>query len=378
MIHGGEVGATTIDRLLRAVAASGLATTALTLPDEPLLDREWRWLASLVSSKRLSGRLLDAVLSGRMAATPTQIDLAGEQHTREMTGSILLERMLLEVVDRFEARGIEHRVLKGPAAAHLDHPDPALRSFGDIDLLVRSSQFDDAADVLRATGFARRYPQPRPGFDRRFSKGAAFVAPDQFELDLHRTLAMGPFGLTIDLDDLWCEPQTFEIGGRTLFALGPEKRFLHACYHAALGDVRPRLVALRDLAQILERDSQPVDRDEIRRLANRWRGDAVLARGVVLATDELELTDEQLSLWARERTQSRADRRALITYLDPELGYAARTMASIRVIEGMRAKASFLWSLAFPERPYVEGRHPSRRQRWRSALREARRAWRTR
>ena len=48
--------------------------------------------------------------------------------------------------------GLDHRALKGAAVAHLDYPDPALRSFIDVDLLVRAEEWDDAIQVLREAG----------------------------------------------------------------------------------------------------------------------------------------------------------------------------------------------------------------------------------
>ena len=47
------------------------------------------------------------------------------------------------------AAGIEFRVLKGCATAHLDYPDPSLRLTSDVDLLVRQGQLGAATEVLR-------------------------------------------------------------------------------------------------------------------------------------------------------------------------------------------------------------------------------------
>ena len=55
---------------------------------------------------------------------------------------------------------------------------------------------------------------------------------------------MGPFGLRVRLDDLWSSPSRFVVAGHTLMAPPPEVRFLHACFHAVLGDRFPRLTTL--------------------------------------------------------------------------------------------------------------------------------------
>ena len=64
------------------------------------------------------------------------------------------------------ARGIRSRVLKGPAVAHLDYPDPALRAFGDVDLLVAVGGLRPGARaparVRRATPLHRGAARLRP------------------------------------------------------------------------------------------------------------------------------------------------------------------------------------------------------------------------
>src|SRR5690606_19262159 len=104
-------------------------------------------------------------------------------------------------------------------------------------------------------GYRRPLPEQSPGFDRRFGKGATVVSPEQLEVDLHRRLAIGRFGVRLPTDVLFEEPgferpDPLPLAGRTLPALGPPARLLHACYHAALGGFRHVRVH-RDIAQLL-------------------------------------------------------------------------------------------------------------------------------
>ena len=85
-------------------------------------------------------------------------------------------------------------------------------------------------NTLVAVGHRRKFPEPRPGFDRRFGKGSCLVSPGGHEIDLHRTLAMGPYGVRIDLEDLWRRSSSFGLAGRQFLALGPEERLsTHVC-----------------------------------------------------------------------------------------------------------------------------------------------------
>lgn len=358
------------DGLVRAVAAKGLRGSALEFPEQPLEPSEWEDLWRDVWLNRIDGLLAAAVHDGDLPATPAQRDQALTGHSDAMQLCLLLEADLLHVAGILDHSGIACRVLKGPAFAHLDYPDPALRAFGDIDLLVRSKDYDAAVAALTAAGFKRKFTEVRAGFDHRFGKGACLRGPNRHELDLHRTFVMGPYGLTLDLDDVWGSVARFEIAGRAFDTLDAEQRFLHACYHAALGRTETRVTPLRDLAGMLQRRVNAVDVDRALELSGRWQSTAVVARAIALAWEVLALPDDPLARWARAFTPSDRDRQALRSYLDPDMGYAARSYASLRAVRGLRAKAAFAWALAVPDRDYGAGRHHNRWRRWQEGARQ--------
>jgi hypothetical protein len=360
---------TDVRSLTHAVAAYGLASTTWELPRDELSDETWTPLIDAARQQRMSGHLAHAIARQDLVASEQQVDEARDSHLREMSLVLLLEHALLGVVDLFDAHGIPYRVLKGSAVAHLDYADPALRSFGDIDLLVPSSHFEEAAAALTAAGHQRRYPEPRPDFDRRFGKGTSFSDARFTEIDLHRTFVLGPYGLSIDLDELWAPSSTFVLGGRPVHALRTEHRFLNACYHAVLGNTPARLVPLRDVAELTL--AGKIDVDEVRRTAERWRAEAVLAQAVRHAWDTLSLADRTaLTFWAYRYEPEPWEHRQLSVYRRPDTGYAARSLASVRVIQGTSKKLAFLRALTFPRPTYLEGRHRSFLRRWWGGVRE--------
>ena len=368
---------TDVPPLAPAVAAHGLPGAKSSWPDRAVEPSVWASLLSLARHQRITGLLASAIVDGALPATDAQKEEAQLTHRASMVTVLNLEACLVRVSDLLGRAGIDHRVLKGPAVAHLDFPDPALRSFGDIDLLVRSSQFEDTVAELAAAGHQRKYPEPRPGFDRRFGKGSCLVGPDGHEIDLHRTFTMGPYGVRVDLDDLWSRSSGFDLAGRRLQALGPEERFLHGCFHAALGDNPPRLVSLRDVAQM--HLTRPLDAELVRTLSRSWRADAVVSRAVQLATEGLGLQEEgPLTDWAMTFTPSDQDRRFLAAYSATGQSYAAKSFAAIRAVPGIRNKVAFVFSLVLPTRAYLEERREQPSHRWRRGLEEVRRVRRPR
>ncbi len=352
------------------IASVGLGGSALQFPTEPLDRPDWDELMVVVGAHRLAGLLAEAVQKGLMPAADDQRAEVLDLHASAMEMCLFLEADLLTTSATLDAADVEHRVLKGPASAHLDYPDPARRVFGDIDLLVRSSQFDDAIQALSAAGHRRRFREVRPGFDRRFGKGVCLDGPTDHETDIHRTFVMGPYGLSIDLPELWSSASSFGLAGRPFLALDADHRFLHACYHAALGRRTPGIVPLRDLAGMLQRTHDPVDVARVRDIARRWRAEAVVARAVGLAWQEFALQETELSRWAAGYSVDRVDQRSLRAYLDPRMGYAAREFAALSAIPRLRDKAAFAWALMVPDRAFGAGRHGGRWRRWRDAARQ--------
>jgi hypothetical protein len=342
--------------LLAAIATYGLLGSTHELPETPLDDAEFDVLLAASTSQRLTGALTSSIASGRLPATEAQAERASDAHFDALCHCLELESVLLHVVGELTAAGIDNRVLKGSAAAHLDYPDPAQRTFVDVDILVRSEDIDRATRLMVGAGYSRSVAEIRPGFDRRFGKGCTLTSSSGYELDLHRTFVTGPFGLTVRLDDLWSNATPWVLaGGHQLLALGREQRLIHACYHAVLGDREPRIVPQRDIAALVLCDD--LDEIRVRELAHAWRAEYVVAKAITLAWETLALADETaLTAWARRYQPDARSEHAFATYHVHHANYAARSWASLRALPNIRTRASFLYSLAFPQGGVIGGR----------------------
>jgi hypothetical protein len=358
-VTSGEPAEVTSAQALRTVAAFGLPGSQLRPPAAPLSAEAWQLFSTGVRRQRLSGLLLAAVHAGQLPVQEDQRRQVVAMHTVATTHVLRLEGFLLRSLDRFAAADIEVRLLKGSAVAHLDYPNPTLRPFADVDLLVRSKDFDRATRALLASGHRRYFTEMAPGFDRRFSKGVSFASAEDLQLDLHRTLAQGPFGLTLRLDDLWASHRHFTLAGRRISALGDDERFLHACYHAALGDFPPKLQPHRDVAQMALTGS--VDPARVLQLARRWRGEAVVARAISTAWSLFDVsTATALSTWAEGYRGSGRERRRLGVYTQQDRSYAALSLASIGALPSLRDRIALIRMIASPDQSLLSHLHRSR------------------
>lgn len=354
--------------VLRAIAAHGLAGTMLDLPARALDDREFLGLNSRVRSQKLSGLLWSAIEDGAFPVTPSQRERAEQSHIQVLCGVLQLEHLLLRTVEQLAGAGIPYRALKGAAVAHQDYARPGDRVFGDVDVLVPGEHFDDAVAVLCAAGCRRRFPEPRPGFDRRFGKGTCLVTSDGLELDLHRTFAIGSFGERLAIDEIWRRRDGYSLAGVVIDTLPPEERLMHAAYHTVLGDRQPRLIPMRDVAQIAL--TRSLDWQHLRQLMRASAGEAVVARAVRMSWRALELADVLLiSAWAHDYADDKRAQAEIALY-DRSASYAARSFGTIRAIPTLSRKARYLTALAMPDRSYLENRHSGHVDRWRRGLRE--------
>ncbi len=342
-----------LDRVLGAVAAFGLPSANGRLPPVPLAGAAWDRLLLAARQQRLTSLLSRAVATGGLAATAEQAAAAAEAERADSLRVLSIEMLLLEVVDLLGAASIPYRVLKGPSIAHLDYPEPELRGYIDVDVLVPGGRVDEATAALVGAGHTRSIPEVSPGFDRRFGKSVTFVSPLGVEIDLHRTFDRGPFGINVRLADLWATSADLPLAGRSLTCLAPEERFLNVCFHAALGNTPPRLVPLRDVAQIASNGR--LDLDRVHSLSRSWRSDAVVAQAVTLAWERLGLTEPtQLSAWASTYEQTAWDTRTLALYVDGSHTHATRTLAILRSLPGLRAKTGYARAVVLPSRAYCE------------------------
>jgi hypothetical protein len=341
-------------------------------PGEPLARSAWAELMAGAERHRLTGLLLRAVTEGAQPTTPEQAQQIKAVHRIKQLRVMDLERELFAIVELLAERGIDSRVLKGTAVAHLDYPDPALRSFIDLDVLVRARDVDRAVAGMSAAGFARVVPEPRPGFDRRFEKSVPMVSPSRFELDLHRNLTQGPWGPGVDLDALWDEGEEFNVAGHPLHALSSASRFMHACYHASLGDWPLRLGTLRDVAEMLrDLGSGGVT---VRRLAASWGAEAVVAAAVVDAERLLGFAPGgELSEWALNYVPTGKEISRLGLHQHADKTFTAEAVATLMALRGLRDKAAYARALALPDTRYTAGRHSSALARFVYGAREMRR-----
>jgi hypothetical protein len=359
-----------VHRAEKAVLSVGLVDTDTGSQPVAIRDDDWRSFIAWLAVRKLTGLALAASQVDRLQLTEGQSTELLDRHRTAMVHALVLERLLLDLANAFERTGIETVVLKGPAFAHTAYPDPSWRSFGDLDILVSTSDWARSCELLSELGYRRPSPEPRPGFSERFGRTASHVNRDGYEVDLHRTPAAGPFVFWLDPGELFEHTSSFRIGDVQLNRLTDTVALLHACMHATLG-FRPSLpVPLRDIAQIAI--AGRVDWNLLQELARRWKLRAVVEYALRTASETIGI--DQLPSWeliAGERP-SRRERKALEAFTTERRDRGGSARAALGAIPGIRGKVAYARALLLPSRDFLAfrlGPEASYHRRWRTPLR---------
>lgn len=170
-------------------------------------------------------------------------------------------------------------VIKGPVLSSVVYRRPDLRSYGDLDIVVRGGAFARAVELLTAAGATWREPDWDAVVARRLGE-VALALPSGTVLDLHWHLI--PLGamrdrFTIPMGALFDRARTVVIDGTPRRTLGAEETVAHLALHAVLcgGD---RLGWVEDLHQSLHpgRGEAP-ELAAVAEVARAWGAEAALA-----------------------------------------------------------------------------------------------------
>jgi hypothetical protein len=360
-------------RAARRIAGVGLPGVGPIPVPEAIADA----VVGHLVNQRLTGVAVEGVRSGALVLPDRAGAALSEAHLRASVVVVALQRLLSALQEDLRDEDLEVVVLKGPALAHPFYGS-ITRTYGDIDLLVPVAGWQGALDLLARRGFRRMIPEPRPGFDRRFGKGASHVDDEGYEVDLHRTLALGAFGLWIDLDELLGRTVPLELDGRSYRRLDDTATLLHVCLHASLGRSPPQLMPLRDVLQVAH--TGDVDWDGFVALARSWRIVAPVSWALRTAVDTLGVGLPAAATDLDLGSPGRAERWALRAQVTDRRGSGGIEVATLLALPGIRDRIGYVRALLFPSEGFrrVRGgegeRARSRRPAaWvRDALRRAR------
>ena len=251
---------------------------------------DWDATVARAENERLAPILYVALRGG---AAPAHIlaRLRASWMTAECQ-QLLAGKQLRDIVGAFGGAGIQTIVLNGPALATAFYPDPALRPFIDLDLLVRRADRQRALDTL----FARGYTHETPGRSLEHVP-AAYLAPPRnsglLPIDLHwECVGQSTAGRAAEqaADEIWSRAVAAPAWGAAARTLAPEDLLIYLAANFAIHHTLTGALWQLDLALVLRRHRGTLDWDAIVARARRWGAASAVYFGLRSVGDHLGVT----------------------------------------------------------------------------------------
>lgn len=238
----------------------------------------WNALVSAAQRHGVAGWVWQAVRTTGLAAEPEAAELrAGSQQALARHLRTLSD--LDAVMSMFASAGIRSLTVKGPVLIELGYERPDLRSYVDLDVMVRPADFPAALALAESAGSTlveRNWPLVQ---DRMLGE-LTLVQPSGGLLDLHWHL-LHERGIwdefNVNIVECWERSRSVRVGSVDLETLSAEDTLLHVAMHAGLSGAH-RLIWLADIHQLVARER--IDWDVLIGTARRWRVEALV--GLVL------------------------------------------------------------------------------------------------
>ncbi len=294
------------------------------------------------------------VLRRKILIPPPLREQLETQGRRNALRFLQMKAVLFKVFSEFERAGVQVMALKGAHLALDVYPVSTMRTFCDIDLLVREKDKDIASDCLRSAGFSAREWTAVLDNDEHHTvwDSPLFVLPIELHWQLLNPSARSGPG---PLELVWANAVSYKLGSRTVYLMSEEDLFCYLCVHAVKHrlDQGPRV--LFDLLFLL-RSERKLNWSRVRQSALGW--DAVYAVALLVSClrlvfpqldpeiqGEVEIPRE-IAQWTliemmdvEDRDQRRARGVLTFSYLPP----APESIQTIHLEEKSSLLSYFLW-----------------------------------
>lgn len=306
---------------------------------------DWNRLLLLAEEHRVIGQLAACLNEDNAPAAPRELKQA--LLVRQRAQNFLTLRLtaeLFRLLELFAAHGISPLVIKGPVLAAQAYRDPSIRTYGDLDLLVRQRDIRPATELMLASGYQAALPLS--AIDAGKIPGQyLFYKPDsELLLELHNDLTLRYFPRLLPLEDFFERQIHVRLDAHEVPAPCVEDELVLLCVHGAK-HFWERLGWIADIAGLLSRQTN-LNWEQAARSAESVQAEHLLYTGLRLAIDVLH-AELPKTISSRVRDDAVATKLAarVLRWL-PAAGYAPPGLWE-RAAFRLRMPGSFLTAPAY-------------------------------
>jgi hypothetical protein len=198
---------------------------------------------------------------------------------------------LLRLLPLFETDGIPVIALKGSVFAANVYKNIALRTFDDLDILLRKHDLAGATKALASVGYMPWYSGNHVKDTLDFRKHAierkfVNVAQEHPVIDVHWDLLGPQDACKLDVADVFRHARLTQLFSRKVYTLSPEDALLYSCIHATKHKWM-RLSWICDIAEIISALA-PINWEGLAEKAHHAHTRRMLDVGLFAAADLLD------------------------------------------------------------------------------------------
>lgn len=247
---------------------------------------DWSQLLVLAEEHGVLGHLAKCLGEVDEKLVPEDIrERLQERHLAQVFYTLRMTAELFRLLELFASKDIPALVVKGPVLAMQAYGDTAMRSYGDLDLLVRQGDIRRATESLRATGY-----QPTVSL----SAIDAGKIPGQYLfcnynakllVELHNDLTLRYFPRRLPLEKFFARRILVHLDAHEIPALAVEDELVYICIHGTK-HFWERLIWIADVAALVSRQTD-IDWQGATETAKEVGAERMLHTGLRLASDLL-------------------------------------------------------------------------------------------
>jgi len=202
--------------------------------------------------------------------------------------NLQLTNELLQIIKDFQTHGIKVVPFKGPVLAQAIYGDIALRSFCDLDIMVKKQDVLKAKDLMISRGYQSTL-KLTPSLEKTYLQSACeynFTRSNpSIWVEIHWNFHPNYFSIPFD-EEIWSRLETMNLEGATVNRFPAEDLILALCGHATRHQWG-KIKLVSDIAGLLE--CYHIDWERVKRNAADMDLMRILHIGLFLAHDLLDV-----------------------------------------------------------------------------------------
>lgn len=238
-----------------------------------LSHQDWQKLYEVATKQKVSLILYDFIQKhdGREMVPQFAKERLRETYHRSLAKNLRMMHHASMVFNALNSYQIDVIALKGVFLAEAIYRNVGLRTFFDLDIMVRKEDVLRTLSYMKEMGyFTSTYYNPEEA-NIDIKHIPPMVKKDSPYIEIHWGILEEDEPFNIDTQGIWRRAREFKTNGVNIYALGYADLILHLCVHFSYQHhMEIGLGALYDIALVIENFNEQIDWDQLTCIAESW------------------------------------------------------------------------------------------------------------